>query len=356
MLIDLAVYLRAAADVAAGRDPNITPAGELPWLYPPAAALPYLPLTWVPFGVACVVAAVVSVAALVRLLHLVLGRLGLPFGLPLATTLALFTEPVLSTLGFGQVNLVIGWLVAEGFLGRRRWLIGIAAGVKLTPLVFLLPLVLRRDWRGATQALGGFVATVVVGWLAAPAASVTYWGGLFLDASDRVGIAYTTNQSITGALWRLFGEGGSPVLGASLSLAVVAFAVLALRRRPDDDVFALWVTGLAGLLVSPISWIHHWVWLLPAVLWLWAHGRRWLASGWGVLMVSGVTWWWPAAQNAWTVFALVTFVVVMGECGHERPERVGHPLRLSRDARHLEPRAQDRRRTEALAGGHRSPA
>lgn len=356
MLIDLAVYLRAAADVAAGRDPNVTPAGELPWLYPPAAALPYVPLTWVPFEVACVVATLVSIAALVRLLHLVLGRLGLPFGLPLVSALALLTEPVLSTLGFGQVNLVLAWLVAEGFLGRRRWLIGLAAGVKLTPLVFLLPLVLRRDWRGATQALGGFGATVAVGWLAAPAASETYWGGLFFDPRDKIGIAHPTNQSINGTLWRSLGEGGSPVLAAALSLAVVALTVLALRRHLDDDVFALWVTGVTGLLVSPISWIHHWVWLLPAVLWLWTRGRRGLASAWGVLLVTWATWWVPGAQNAWTPLALATLVLAMGGCGHDRPERVGHPLRLARDARDLEPRAQDRRRTEALAGGHRGPA
>lgn len=322
--IDLAVYLRAAADVLAGRDPNITPAGELPWLYPPAAALPFAPLTWLPFDLAAVVLALASLAALARTLHLVLGRLGhtSPTATLVAVALAIAVEPVTSTLGHGQVNLVIAWLVAEGFLGGHRWLIGVAAGIKLTPLVFLLPLVLRRDWRGAALTLAGFAGTVAVGWLVAPTASVTYWGGLFFDPRDKIGIAFATNQSITGALWRIAGEGGVPLLGIALSLAVLALAVVAQRRHPDDDVLGLWVTGIAGLLVSPISWTHHWVWLLPAVAWLWVHGRRRFAIAWGVLMVGWVTWWFPdaggrafpldllavAVQNSWAIVAVLTLV------------------------------------------------
>ena len=139
----------------------------------------------------------------------------------------------------------------------------LAAGIKLTPLVFLIPLVLRRDWRGVLQVLAGFLATVGLGWLVAPAASVSYWGGLFFDPRDKIGVAYTTSQSLSGAAWRVFGEGGVPLLIAALSAAVLALTVLVSRRRPDDAVFALWLTGVAGLLVSPISWIHHWVWTLP---------------------------------------------------------------------------------------------
>lgn len=312
--IDLAVYLRAAGEIAAGRDPNITPSGELPWLYPPVAALAHLPLVGFPTWLAQAVVALVSLAALARLLHLTLGRLapGLagPRLVALATAAALATEPVIATLGFGQVNLVVAWLVAEGLLGRQRWLIGVAAGIKLTPLVFLLPLVLRRDWKGAALTLAGFAATVAVGWLAAPAASVTYWGGLFFDPRDKIGIGYHTNQSLTGALWRTFGEGGSPLLWSALVAATLALTIVALRRRLHDDVAALWLTGLAGLLVAPIAWTHHWVWLLPAVGWLWLNGRRWLAVTWGVLLVGWVTWWLPGLGSAWTVVALATLVAL----------------------------------------------
>lgn len=364
--IDLAVYLRAARALASGGDPSVTPAGELPWLYPPVAALPFVPLTWLPEQGAEVVMALASVAALARMLHLVLGRLPRPLAASASltwacTAAAIVTEPVASTLGFGQINLVVGWLVTEGFLGRRRWLIGLAAGIKLTPLVFLVPVVLRRDWRGVLQVLGGSLGTVGLGWLVAPVASMSYWGGLFFDPRDKIGVAWATNQSLTGSAWRTFGEGGVPLLIAALSAAVLALTVLALRRRPDDAVFALWLTGIAGLLVSPISWIHHWVWTLPMVLWLWSSGRRRLALVWGVLLVGWVTWWLPGAENAWTLAALATIGMALrgvGECSgprgkerHDSPQRAGHPLRVPEDADDLVAGGQGGGRTQAVAGG-----
>ncbi len=323
--IDLAVYLRAASELAAGGDPNLTPDGQLPWLYPPFAAVVYLPLVVVPFPVAAVLVALGSVAALLRTLQLVLRRLlpARPDLVPALLALALVTEPVASTLGYGQLNLVLAWLVTEGFLGRRRWLIGIAAGLKLTPLVFLLPLLVRRDLRGIVQVLIGFAATIAAGWLIAPAASTGYWTGLFLAAPHRIGIAYATNQSLTGAVARAFGPGGSPMLTAALSLIVLLAAVTVLRRTPDQ-VLALSVTGLAGLLISPISWIHHWIWVLPLLLWCTVHARRELAWAWSLLLMGRLTWWYPAGgtveyshdligkliQDSWTLLALITVGVL----------------------------------------------
>jgi len=335
--IDLAVYQRAAIDLVAGRDPSITPPGELPWLYPPIAAAVFIPLLMLPFPAASAVVALASLGALARTLHLVLGRLapGRPDLVLLALAIAVATEPVSSTLGFGQVNLVLAWLVAEGFLGRRRWLIGVAAGLKLTPLVFMLPLVVRRDWRGAAQVAAGFAASVALGWVVAPAASAVYWSGLFLAGSSRVGSAYATNQSLTGAVARLFGEGGAPALTAALSAAVLAASVVVLRRFAADDVLALSVTGLAGLLVSPISWIHHWFWVLPLVLWLLSTGRRRLALAWGFDLLGRVTWWvgvgdgaeyahglpGKIAQDAWTLLALGTLALLATQRTRTAPRR-----------------------------------
>lgn len=333
--IDLAVYLRAASDLAAGRDPNLTPPSQLPWLYPPFAAAGYLPLLVLPFPVASVVVAIVSVAALARTLHLVLVRLGRPHLTLVALAASIAVEPVYATLGYGQINLVVAWLVTEGLLGRRRWLVGVAAAIKLTPLIFVLPLLVRRDLRGAGETAAGFVIAGAVGWLVAPQASTTYWSGLFLAASDRIGIAYATNQSLSGTLWRAAGDGGIPVLSGVLSVTVVLVTAALLRRSDTDDVLALSVTGLAGLLVSPISWIHHWVWILPLGLWLFVHGRRRLALAWGVLLVGRVTWWYPAgghveythdllgklAQDSWSILAIVT-LGVLAASGPRAPRTV----------------------------------
>lgn len=319
--IDLAVYLRAASALVSGGDPNLTPPGELPWLYPPFAALPFVPLLALPFPVAAVVTALASAAALARLLHLVLVRLGRPELTLVVLAAVVVTEPVYATLGYGQVNIVLAWLVAEGFLGRRRWLIGVAAGVKLTPLVFLLPLLVRRDLRGAGLVVAGFAGTMGLGWLAAPEASGVFWSGLFLGATDRVGTAHATNQSLTGVLLRVAGDGGVPVLAAVLGVAVVLVSAAVLRRPDTDGVLALTVTGMAGLLVSPLSWTHHWIWVLPLVLWCFVHGRRRLALAWVILLVGRVTWWFPSpgevphpasalVQASWVILALVTLGVL----------------------------------------------
>ena len=328
--IDLDVYLRAASELAAGRDPNLTPAGQLPWLYPPFAAAVYLPLLALPFPVAVVAVALASLTALARTLHLVLGRLapGRAHLTVACLALAVVTEPVTSTFGYGQPNLVLAWLVTEGLLGRRRWLIGLAAGIKLTPLIFLLPLLVgrpgvRRDLRGIAQLLAGFGGTITTGWLLAPTASTDYWTGLVLSAPSRIGIGYATNQSLTGAVARAFDPDGSlPATTALVVLVLLATAVV--LRRSRDDVLTLAVTGMAGLLISPISWIHHWVWLLPLVLWCLANGRCFLGGTWSVLLVGRVTWWYPTsgtveythdlvgklAQDSWTLMALLTLATL----------------------------------------------
>ncbi|MFT4297141.1 MAG: glycosyltransferase 87 family protein [Micropruina sp.] len=335
--IDLDVYLRAASELAAGRDPNLTPPGHLPWLYPPFAAAVYLPLLTVPFPVAVVAVALTSLAALARVLQLVLDRLapGRPDLIAVCLAAAVVTEPVASTLGYGQLNIVLAWLVTEGVLGRRRWLIGVAAGLKLTPLVFLLPLLLRRDLRGAAQLLAGFAGTVALGWLLAPAASSGYWTGLVLTAPERIGIGYATNQSLTGAVARAVGPGGSLALTAALSLVVVLATVVVLRRT-SDEVLAVAVTGLAGLLLSPISWTHHWIWSLPLVLWCAANGRAALGSAWAILLIVRPTWWYPSGgiveyshdplgkliQDSWTLLALVTLGLLTARSGSSRAQLV----------------------------------
>lgn len=365
--IDLAVYLRAASELADGGDPNLTPDGQLPWLYPPFAAAVYLPLVVAPFPVSAILVALGSVTALFRTLRLVLRRLlpARPDLAPVLLALALATEPVAFTLGYGQLNLVLAWLVTEGFLGRRRWLIGIAAGLKLTPLMFLLPLLVRRDLRGIVQVLIGFAATIAAGWLIAPAASTDYWTGLFLAAPDRIGIAYATNQSLTGAVARAFGPGGSPLLTTALSLIVLLAAVTVLRRTPDQ-VLALSVTGLAGLLISPISWIHHWTWVLPLLLWCAVHAHRGLAWSWSLVLMGHLTWWYPTegtveyshdligklVQDSWTLLALIT----LGVLTHPRTAPLGlsalaatgqeSPHGLARH-RHVDHRQQFRHRRDA---------
>ncbi|WP_326837436.1 glycosyltransferase 87 family protein [Amycolatopsis rhabdoformis] len=180
-------------------------------------------------------------------------------------------EPVRETLWFGQVNLVLMALVVVDCLGPktrlpRGVLVGLAAAVKITPAGFLLFFLLKKDFRAIGAALAAFVAAGALGFAVAPQASAKYWfGGGLTGASGMSGSIFATNQTIQGAVHR-FGLSPAPtlVLVAVATLAALLFAVAAMRRAGDPMAFLL--NAAAVLVCSPISWSHHWVWIVPATI------------------------------------------------------------------------------------------
>ena len=233
-------------------------------------------------------------------------------------------EPVLRTLQLGQVNLVLVALVLLDAVRVptrfRGTLTGLAAGVKITPSVFLLYYALRRDWAAVGRCAGAFVASMLIGAISAPHDSRAYWsrlGGL----PDRVGgRLYVDNQSIGGVLARtLHTQHPATVLTATLSLAALALAVLAAHRRltrHDDSLGALVCIAIGGLLVSPISWTHHWVWFVPATLVLIAHGNRATAAAIYLTCALAPCWFTPSGNlrelhdATWQVGLSAIFAVV----------------------------------------------
>jgi len=201
-----------------------------------------------------------------------------------AVLLAMLTlGPWRETLAFGQVNILLMGLMAADLLSRNhRWnrsmpgsgfLVGVAAGIKLTPLVFGLYYLVRKDWRGLANMGAGFAATVLLGWLLRPAESLQFWLEILPDTSRIGGAGYVDNLSIKGALLH-FGVPASAVTAPwiFLSLLVVALAAAVIRLASDQGarVVAVSATALAMLLISPVSWSHHWVWVaavLPAFAW-----------------------------------------------------------------------------------------
>jgi alpha-1,2-mannosyltransferase len=156
-------------------------------------------------------------------------------------------------------------------------LIGLAGAVKLTPVFFVLFFLPRRQWRPVFTAAASFVGSGLLGFILAPSDTRAYWFGALLDPS-RVGrVAYASNQSILGALGRLALPGAvATSLWVLLSLATVALAwvVVVQARQAGEELTALLAVAVAGLLVSPISWAHHWVWIAPALLLLTPLARR----------------------------------------------------------------------------------
>ncbi|MFJ3824204.1 glycosyltransferase 87 family protein [Streptomyces nodosus] len=288
--LDLRVYREAAPLLLSGelydyRLHTAPPIPELPFTYPPFAALVFLPLSWLPRTVAVVLWQAASVAALAvicsgaeRLLRG--GRDGPSRSrVMLWTAGGLWLEPVRHTLDQGQVNLlllapVLAALAAPHTPQIRGAALGLASAVKLTPAFGGLYLLATRQWRAAAWAVLAAAGATALAWAVAPRESARYWFGL-VTQTQRIGPFWSVrNQSLRGALGRLLGQGAlaSPAWWTALALATLltGYALWSAARR-RDRLGILVAAGLYGLLVSPISWSHHWVWCLPAMIWL-AHG------------------------------------------------------------------------------------
>lgn len=216
-------------------------------------------------------------------------------------------EPVTATVGFGQVNVVLCALVVIDVLlvppRFRGVLTGLATAVKLTPAVFVVYFLLSGQRRaGVRQVLttaAASVATVAV----APGSSWRFWTSLVV--SNRVGPAwYTSNQSIRGVLSRLLGPGHAATLswlGLSLAATVLAAWAVSRAHRAGAEVTALGMCALLGLLVSPISWSHHWVWALPALIGSLCDRVHWtvrvLGVGFAVVLWVGPEWHMPYTED-----------------------------------------------------------
>ncbi|WP_436700161.1 glycosyltransferase 87 family protein [Nocardioides sp. BYT-33-1] len=280
------------------------PVTGYPFTYPPFAALVMVPLALLPSSLAATVWTGASTAALVAGIAVVLRARGTPTSpwlVVLLAAVALALEPVWQTLAFGQVNLLLMLALLADLLGPwRRWsgvLVGIVAGIKLTPLVFVVLLVLTGQRAAAIRAGAAFGLTVVAGFLALPDSAAAYWSDGLLDAR-RVGPpALAHNQSLHGALTRLLGEPVPIWLWLAVA-APAALAVLGVAARwwPRDRLLAIGLAAVAMLVASPVSWSHHWVWAVPIALALGERSRP-AAVAWTAVFVARPIVWPPWAAG-----------------------------------------------------------
>jgi alpha-1,2-mannosyltransferase len=257
--------------------------GFLSFTYTPLAVLAFELMSHLSLGVLRFVMTGASLAALVGALWVAFGLAGLDgptqrgmrAGLTLGTAgVVLGLEPVAQTLGFGQINLLLMALVLVDLAqpDDRRWKgagVGLAAAIKLTPAIFIGYLVLTRRLRAAVVACATFAAAVALGFLALPAPSRRFWfGGLFLNSERVGGVAYAGNQSVNGTLVRLLG-GVSQARPAWFAAALVigggGLLLAAWASRRGEELLGIATCALTALLVSPISWSHHWVWVVLLV-------------------------------------------------------------------------------------------
>lgn len=228
--------------------------------------------------------------------------------------------PVARNLVAGQLDLVLLGVVLTDLLllrGTRAHgvLVGVAAGIKLTPAGYLLLLVLARDWRSALRLIGTAAATALLAWLILPEASAQFWGNLTEITSRSGNQSQALSQSWAAFVARMqhtpegMVSGGGTYVWLALVALTVVIGALAIRRAlaQQEWLLAIGVNAVVNLLISPLSTMHHWVASLPlftALIW-WSFGARrpvWLAwVALGVVLTGLPSWWYLGGATGWGV-------------------------------------------------------
>ncbi|MEV5845934.1 glycosyltransferase 87 family protein [Streptomyces sp. NPDC051985] len=308
-MADLLVYRAEGEAVVHGGDLYGFTVTEwrLPATYPPFAAVLFVPTTWIPVPALKVAFLAGNALLLAWLVGLSARLAGRPPSLPAlcaATALALWLEPVFQTLLFGQINLAVACLVLWDLTrppgARAKGLaLGIAAGVKLTPAIFIAYLFLTARRKEAGVATASFLGTALLGALLLPSATADFWTRRLFE-TGRVGKAWIVdNQSLQGLIARASGTetpGPAWVLPAA-GLAAAGLWLATRARHADGDRWGIPLTAFTALLVCPISWSHHWVWCVPLLAVLLAAGRPYLALTTAVLFTARTMWLLPHAGD-----------------------------------------------------------
>ncbi|MDI1459408.1 glycosyltransferase 87 family protein [Catellatospora sp. KI3] len=326
---DLNVYYGAVRYWVSGGEiyDFVRPRSTYGFTYPPFAALAMLPMAVLAWPVAivlsCAATALVTWWLLRRLLTPLARARGWDRWFVVALALCLVTvyEPMRETFLFGQVNMLLLGLVAVDLLvlaaRGSRWTgvgIGLATAIKLTPGIFIVYLLITGRWRAALTAAGTAAGATLAAAAIAPDASREFWTSALWD-TDRVGVlSFISNQSLQGMLARIGDLPGGKAVWALLVLGVLAVWSVRCRRAAaqGDEVAGLAYTGIVGVLISPVTWVHHLVWLIPALVLLVQHGtaapgrRRWallgLAAASYAILTSRVVWLWEDRVGGWAVF------------------------------------------------------
>lgn len=320
-----------------------------PFTYPPFGAWSLSPLTWFDYETAARLM-IMAIALQTALIVALIGRsLGWSWGsaFAIAPWAAILVqqclEPFNQSVGFAQVNTAMMALVMIDVAAPDSWkgrgvASGLAAAIKLTPAIAILIFLLRRQWRSAITMVATSLTVTLLSWIISPGESTRFFFDAMWDPQRAGDAYYTSNQNLKGFVARALPENAWSITWAiTVALALVAAVWLCLRiqaaatsvvtsRSASDDAVAApsavattpaapvlpenlatlltaAVIMTLGLLVSPITWSHHWVWGLATVVVLIAVALRLkslalmgTALVQGVLLIMAPHWWFPYGQ------------------------------------------------------------
>ncbi len=339
--VDLDVYLMGGSHLFGGHLYDVRAVTtHLSFTYTPFAALLFGPLSLFPeqgaellWGAVNVVALAALVAISLRAVRPDMDRRQVVRWSLILMAPALWLDPVRLTFSFGQIDVVLPALILADLTGvvrvgsktvPRGVLTGLSAAVKLIPLIFAPYLFLTRQFRAAWVTVVTFVVCGLGMAALVPGTSWLFWTKYVSDAHRVGGSVFVSNQSLRAVMIRLH-HGAVP--NSVISVAVVGFGLAGLglavwAYRSSSPLLGILVCATTGMVVSPITWAHHMVWVIPIILWLaLAHdrpvgGRIW-ATGAAVLFWQAPIWSVPygsgreLSAHGWQILLGNSFFVAM---------------------------------------------
>lgn len=354
---DLREYHRAIGDWLAGQPLYNAVDVSMTFDMSPLSAVLLIPIMALPIPVAVAVMTGLSLLALLLCVRICFAPVvrSIRFNdwrlWTAAVTGVLVLEPVRQALGLGQITLVVLAVVLLDliFIARRRWWggigLGLAIAVQPTFGILILFLLFTRRWRAGLIAAGTVTATTIAGLLVLPEATAIYLADVLFTPGSTGRLSEIDNQALSGVLARLYEVGSDPAitwLGFALFTSVWGLTRARDAHLRGNRLAAVTVAGLTGALVSPVSWTHQFIWIIPAmaVLLWWAmtdppslyrpslldrtRGRWAITAGfWLWFTISPISWGLGGALGLLTdngyLLATIALIAILPKAAHRCP-------------------------------------
>ena len=310
--LDLSIYLLGGAHASANDLFTVTSSTDhLGFTYPPFSALLFAPFAHFPLRACEVVFSWVNLAALFALIVVSLRavctaldkRTVVWWGLALVLPVLLF-DPVRQTFLLGQVNIILALMIVADLTMDlplpRGILVGLAAAIKVTPIILIPYLFLTRQGRAGLRAIASFAAAALLATVFNGSTSWAYWTHYIRDPQRAGMLSWIGNQGVLGAAERMLGHTVTTPTTFVIVLSVGGLGLLiaAGAYRRSSAVLGLLVVEATESLASPVSWSHHFIWMVLLVAWLALAEDRprygeWYALGVAVLLWAAPYWWVP---------------------------------------------------------------